>query len=145
MFDYVFYEVIYDMDEKLFKLYDLAVENDISLYEFDCIDKAMIIKCDNDYAIALDMLSIKSEITEKEVLAHELGHFFTSALYDFVTPLTNVKKHELRAEKWAVKTLIPKREYLAAKRWSRNTFELAEELGVSQETILKAEEMYCKV
>lgn len=143
MFDYKFFEVILDMDNTLFKLYDLAVDNDISLYEFDCIDKAMIIKCDDHCAIALDMLSIKSEISEKEILAHELGHFFTNALYDFNTPLTNIAKNELRAEKWAIKALISKSEYLAAKKNTRNIFELAEELSLSIETVIKADNLYC--
>jgi len=143
MFVIMFCEVIFYMDSKLFKLYDLAIENEISLYEFDCIDKAMIIKCDDNYAIALDMLSIKSEIAEKEILAHELGHFFTDALYDFNTPLTNIAKNELRAEKWAIKALISKSEYLAAKKNTRNIFELAEELSLSIETVIKADNLYC--
>lgn len=145
MFDYKFFEVILDMDNTLFKLYDLAVDNDISLFEFDCIDKAMIIKCDDHFAIALDMLSIKSEITEKEALAHELGHFFTNALYDFTTPLINITKNELRAEKWAIKALVSKREYLAAKNCSRNIFELAEDLNLSIETVIKADQIYCSI
>lgn len=103
----------------------------------------MIINVDDSYAIALDMLSIKSEITEKEALAHELGHFFTNALYDFTTPLINVTKNELRAEKWAIKALVSKREYLAAKNCTRNIFELAEELNLSIEMILKADSLYC--
>ena len=37
----------------------MAVDNDIELYEFECIEKAIIIKLDNAYAIALNMLSIK--------------------------------------------------------------------------------------
>lgn len=131
------------MDKTLYELYDLAVENNIQLYEFDCIDKAMIISIDDTFAIALDMLSIKSEITEKEALAHELGHFFTNALYTFQTPLTNIAKYEKRADKWAVKKLIPKSKYLAVKKWARNTYELAEELDVSIEMIIKADELYC--
>jgi len=131
------------MDKILYRLYDMAVDNDIELYEFDCIDKAMLIKIEDTYAIALDMLSIKSEISEKENLAHELGHFFTNALYTDHTPLLNVAKYERRADNWAIRTLIPRAKYLEAKRWARNTYELAEELDVSIETVIKADEMYC--
>lgn len=141
LFVFMFCEVY--MDKTLFKLYDLVVDNDIEIYEFDCIDSAMIIKIEGTYAIALDMLTIKSEITEKEVLAHELGHYFTNALYTFKTPLLNIDKYEKRADKWAIKTLISKSKYLAAKRYARNTYELTEELDVSIETVIRADEMYC--
>ncbi len=67
----------------------------------DCTNKplkAFIIKIDNIYYIMID--SSASYEAKKEMLAHELAHYFTNTLYDQESSLEEIQDKELVANKF---------------------------------------------
>ena len=46
-------------------------------------------------------------VQEKEALAHELGHCKTGSFYNRHAALDIRQKHENRADKWAIRQLVP--------------------------------------
>lgn len=72
-------------------------------------------------------------------LAHELGHCMTGSFYNIYSPLDVRKKHEYRANKWAVQSLITE-EALDEAVAAGNTelWQLAEHFGVTEDFMKKA-------
>lgn len=93
-------------------------------------------------AIVMDSSKIPTSAEETVILAHEVGHCETGAFYD-ENSLELRSRCEYRADKWAIKILIPK-ENLAKTLESGITqsWELAEHFGVTEEFILKACRLY---
>ena len=96
----------------------------------------------DDYYIALDEQSLESTAEARCRLAHEAGHCITGSFYNLYAPLDRRSKHERRADKWAVKKLIPKAELEAQLRQGLEPYELAEYFNVTEEFIHKALEFY---
>ena len=93
-------------------------------------------------AIVMDSSKIPTSAEEKVILAHEVGHCETGAFYD-ENSLELRSRCEYRADKWAVKMLIPKDSLSQAlKSGITRTWELAEHFGVTEEFILKACRLY---
>ena len=93
-------------------------------------------------AIVMDSSKIPTSAEEKVILAHEVGHCETGAFYD-ENSLELRSRCEYRADKWAVKMLIPKDSLSQAfKSGIIRTWELAEHFGVTEEFILKACRLY---
>lgn len=93
--------------------------------------------------IAIDYTKIKSPIHEKELLAHELGHYETGAFYNVATPLLTRSKCESKAQRKAISILVPEDEFWAAiDKGCEEYWELAEHFNVSYEFIIKAMEYY---
>ena len=59
------------------------------------------------YAIALDPWKLRSITQETVCLAHELGHCKTGSFYNRHAALDIRQKHENRADKWAIRQLVP--------------------------------------
>lgn len=59
------------------------------------------------YAIALDPWKLGSLAQETVCLAHELGHCKTGSFYNRHAALDIRQKHENRADKWAIRQLVP--------------------------------------
>ena len=57
--------------------------------------------------IAMDVDKFENSIEEKEVLAHEMGHIETGSFYNFFSPFDIKAKHENKANKQAIKKLVP--------------------------------------
>ena len=72
-------------------------------------------------------------------LAHELGHCVTGSFYNRYAALDVRRRHENRADKWAVKKLLTA-EALdeAVAEGYTEMWELAERFGVTQEFMEKA-------
>ena len=64
--------------------------------------------------IGLDYSRLKTEADERVHLAHELGHCATGAFYNRYAKLDLLQKHENRADKWAIRRLIPRQDLDAA-------------------------------
>lgn len=84
-----------------------------------------------------------SGASEKVCLAHELGHCLTNSFYNVYSPLDIRGKHEKRADKWAIKKLVPKTAFeRAIKNGYDNIYSLAEYFGVTADFMQKAVELY---
>jgi len=94
------------------------------------------------------VIAINKHMTNKEkicVLAHELGHHFTT--YGNILDQSKVenRKQEHRACAWSYKELIPLRSFLEAHQKGIYTrYELAEFLEVTEEFLEKAIQYYKK-
>ena len=98
-----------------------------------------IMDLDGECFVALDPSRISSETDERNKLAHELGHCITGAFYNEYSGYDCRQYHENRADKWAIRELIPVEELDDAVAMGRaEIWELAEHFGVAEEFIKKA-------
>ena len=78
----------------------------------------------------------KEELTH---LGHELGHCLTGSFYNVYSPFDLRRRHENRADKWAVRTLIPAQALdEAVAEGVCSLWELAEHFSVTEEFMRKA-------
>lgn len=86
------------------------------------------------------------EMTEQELIvhkAHELGHCVTGSFYNRYSKFDIISKHEYRADKWAIKKLVPKDELVSVmKKGTQEIWLLAEKFNVTESFMIKACEMY---
>lgn len=124
-------------------LYKIAQSNNIDV---DCMHlknmQCVSFPLDNTDCIIIDPFKLKSCCDEKEKLAHEIGHCVTGSFYNENSPLDIRAKHERRADRWAIKKLIPKDELETAYKNCRNRYELSEHFGVTEEFMQKALDYY---
>lgn len=124
-------------------LFDEIERNNIEVYLGSMpAAKSASANIGNDYYIALDEQSLESTAEARCRLAHEAGHCITGSFYNLYAPLDRRSKHERRADKWAVKKLIPKAELEVQLRQGLEPYELAEYFNVTEEFIHKALEFY---
>ena len=90
-------------------------------------------------AIAMDLPGRRSGTEQRVRLAHELGHCVTGSFYNRWSPCDVRKRHENRADKYAVQSLIPA-EALdeAVAQGYTEQWELAEYFGVDVAFLRKA-------
>ena len=78
-------------------------------------------------------------VQERVHLGHEIGHCVTGSFYNRYAAADSRDRHENRADKWAVKQLIPVEELdKAVAEGCTEIWELAERFGVTEEFIRKA-------
>ena len=87
----------------LYELYEIADENAINV---DYFPKRQAVSISIPDSIAIDIDKIETCREEKAVLAHELGHCMTGSFYTIST-IDNRGRMEERANRWAIKTLLP--------------------------------------
>lgn len=130
---------------KLNELYNIAENNNIHVFCFDLPTSQSLSLMDyngNCY-IGIDPFSLNTYSDEIEHLAHELGHCMTGSFYNRHAVCDIIEKHEKRADKWAVKKLIPFDVFKAAlENGHSEIWELAEYFDVSERLIIKAFELY---
>lgn len=91
------------------------------------------------YAIALDPWKLGTLAQETVCLAHELGHCETGSFYNRFAKLDVRQQHENRADKWAIRRLVPAEELDAAMADGCDTIPaLADRFGVTEPFIRKA-------
>lgn len=91
------------------------------------------------YAIALDPWKLGSLAQETVCLAHELGHCETGSFYNRFAKLDVRQRHENRADKWAIRRLVPEDDLDAAMADGCNTIPaLADRFGVTEPFMRKA-------
>lgn len=133
------------MAVELLDLYIEAEENDVDIMSVDTdVTKSMSVMSDLDNCyIGLNPLTIDTTAEEKVLLAHELGHCMTGAFYNQYSKLDIREKHERRADKWAIKKLIPVDELKRAVKSGRESrYELAEYFNVTEDFMQKAMDYY---
>lgn len=121
----------------LLELYNLAEERDIDVDYFPM--RELISVSFPEGWIAIDVNKISDSIEEKVHLAHELGHCETGSFYDIHSKYDIRAKHENRADKWAIKKLIPRDELKEAVSCGLyEVWELAEYFEVTYQFMEKA-------
>ncbi|MBR3144415.1 MAG: ImmA/IrrE family metallo-endopeptidase [Clostridia bacterium] len=124
------------------RLYAIAEKNGITVDRFD-MQKTLSasVVMDNRCYIAVD--NCLSGRKEKVSLAHEVGHCVTGSFYNMYAPLDIRKKHEKRADRWAIKKLIPRSAFKkAVKGGADNLFALSEFFEVTPDFMQKAIDYY---
>lgn len=91
------------------ELYDYAVKRGIGVYWFDldATESLSYMEEDKRCYIAMDPWCLRTLAEEKTKLAHELGHCETGSFYNRYAKLDLRQKHENRADKWAIRQLVP--------------------------------------
>ena len=130
---------------ELLELYQLADEEHIPVYSFDLPQTHSLSLMNNDgsCAVAIDPFGLNSTKDETIRLAHELGHCITGSFYNRYSDFDIKEKSEYKANKLAIKKLIPKDELQAAfKQGYTEPWTLAEYFNVTEEFVIMAVNYY---
>ncbi|MBR7060119.1 MAG: ImmA/IrrE family metallo-endopeptidase [Eubacterium sp.] len=129
------------MTEKIVN--DIAINNSITIidYPFESL-QACCLESDNKYYIGINEKSFENNAQKNTAKAHELGHCMTGALYCPSAPLFTQEKCEYRANRWAIRKLIPKKKLLDYLKKGYQLWEIAEELDVTEEFLQMAYRHY---
>ena len=128
----------------LLSLYEYADNANI---EIDCFRmgkaECFSIVDEKGKVIVFDPYKLKSDISEKVKLAHEIGHHATGAFYDLYADNILRARCEYRANKWAIKKLIPKDELIEALEGGYiDVYELSEYFSVTEDFMTRALKAY---
>lgn len=129
---------------KLFAVYQELRDAGAALYRWRIpAHKATTLELDGDYAVFIDPEQIDSLAEELWLLAHEAGHVMTGTTHKVYSALDLVERHEERANRWAIRRLIPREEWDAALgNGYTEPWELAEYFNLPEHFILKAAHYY---
>lgn len=124
-------------------LYELARQENIQVLTFPLRENGSMSVMTERGACFIGMDPSISGSRERVHLAHELGHCVTGSFYNIYATVDSRRRHENRADKWAVKQLIPV-EALddAIAQGDTQLWQLAERFGVTEEFIKKAVTYY---
>ena len=124
------------------ELYDFAENRDIMILNGRLSRPALAINDSGKCTVVIDDKKIASETDELVKAAHEIGHCETGAFYDMHS-LETRSRCEYRADKWAVKKLVPIDElYNALRNGIKEIWELADRFGVTEDFMKKACRFY---
>ena len=126
-------------------LYALAEEEHIEIFAFSLpsTSSVSIMELDGTCYIGIDPFRVDSYVQEAQHLAHELGHCITGSFYNQYSNCDIRARHEYKANKWAIKKLIPQDELKAAVNSGfTEPWELAEYFNVPVPFMQKAVEYY---
>lgn len=112
----------------------MNTKNDIS---------AMSIVIKDKYGIFINYNKFKNSNEEFNALAHEYGHCATGSLHRINSPFDIIAKHENIANRRAVEEFLPVCELKrAAKHGCQYAYEIAEYLGVPEQFVKQAIDIY---
>lgn len=116
-------------------LYAFADKRGHVVEPFDCGQRAALtLQMEGRCYIALDPLKLSSSADEMTKLGHELGHCEQGAFYNQYSPCDVKQKHENRANKWAIKQLVPEQElYNAYASGCTTPWDLADRFNVTED------------
>ncbi len=126
-------------------LYRYAEQQDIDvdLFSMELATSLSVPLPDGRYAIAINPWKMTSLAMETVCLAHEIGHCETGSFYNQFAVCDIRKKHENRADKWAIRRLVTRAEYEAALADGCTELSaLANHFGVTPEFMRKAVCLY---
>lgn len=127
------------------RLYNLAKQENITVEAFalNSREALSITGADGQCYVAIDPQNITSLADERTKLAHELGHCMTGSFYNVYSSFDSRKRHENRADRWAIKKLIPEDELKKAMANGYTAlWELADLFGVNEDFMRKAVSLY---
>lgn len=125
----------------LIDLYDYAEEKgiDVDWVSMRRADSLSIELPDGSQCIAIDPWKMDTVEKETVSLAHELGHCSTGSFYNRYAKRDVMQKHENRADKWAIKRLVPVEELVkAVTEGHTELWDLADYFGVTEDFMKKA-------
>lgn len=127
------------------ELYNLAEKESVTVAAFSLSKREALSTMDSDGQcyVAIDPEKLSSTADEKTKLAHELGHCATGSFYNVYSPCDSRQRHENRADKWAIKKLIPEDELEeAVADGYTEIWELADFFEVTEDLMRKAVSWY---
>lgn len=122
-------------------LYVLAEQQNIEVIEANLPENGSLsIMDDNGKCyIGIDESIMDGDALELVHMGHELGHCLTGSFYNRYTKFDVRQRHENRADKWAVRQLIPVVDLdEAVADGCCEIWELAERFGVTEQFMKKA-------
>ena len=126
-------------------LYEIAEQQNIQVYHFPLpkVGSVSVMDAAGQCSIGLDLPHRRTRNELRVRLAHELGHCVTGSFYNRYSPADNRKRHENRADKFAVHTLIPEAAlHEAVSQGCTEPWELADRFGVDEAFLRKAVCLY---
>ena len=122
-------------------LYDLARQQNIEVLSYPMPENGSmsVMLEDGSCFIGMDDGLRDGGAQERVHLSHELGHCVTGSFYNIYAAIDYRQRHENRANKWAIQTLIPV-EALddAIAEGCTEVWELADRFQVTEDFIRKA-------
>jgi len=126
------------------EVYKVIAEEGAVLEEFSLTNReALSILTPDGMFIAVDKDKIGTPEQWIVVTMHEAGHCATGSFYTEKFPFETRRRLEERADRWAIKKLVPEAELNeAVSKGITSPWELAEHFNVTEEFIRKAVEYY---
>ena len=122
-------------------LYRIAQEQNIDVLTFPMPENesVSVMLPDGRCFIGMDK-SVRENSAEENVhMAHEIGHCVTGAFYNSYSPVDIRQKHEHKADKWAIRQLIPQDKLTeAVEAGITEPWDLAELFDVTVQFMMKA-------
>ena len=125
---------------ELRRLYDFARQQNIEVFPYPLPKTGSLsfMEDTGECYIGMDDSIRDGDVQERVHLGHELGHCVTGSFYNIHAAVDCRRRHENKADKWAVRTLIPVEELDdAIAEGCTEVWELAERFGVTEEFIRK--------
>lgn len=122
-------------------LYHLASKENIEVLQFPMPNNgSMSVMSDTGKCyIGMDEAILDGGPDELVHLSHELGHCITGSFYNIYAAVDCRQRHENRADKWAIRELIPEESLdEAVADGYTETWQLAERFGVTEQFMKKA-------
>lgn len=121
-------------------LYDHAQKQNIEVLQYPLpqTGSMSIMLDDGSCYIGMDPIIQDGDIQERVHLGHELGHCVTGSFYNIYAAIDHRQRHENRADKWAIRYLIPVEDLdEAVAEGYTELWELADHFGVTEDFIKK--------
>ena len=122
-------------------LYDIAKQQHIEVLPFPLPENGSmsVMREDGACFVGMDPSVCDGDVQERVHLSHELGHCITGSFYNIYAAIDYRRRHENRADKWAITTLIPVDDLDdAVAQGCTEAWELAERFGVTEDFVRKA-------
>ena len=122
-------------------LYDLAKQQNIEVFDFSLPETgsmSVMLEAGKCF-VGMDASVRDGDAQERVHLGHELGHCVTGSFYNIHAAADCRQKHENKANKWAIRQLIPVDDLdEAIAGGCTEIWELAERFGVTEEFMRRA-------
>lgn len=131
--------------KNILSLYRYAEKRNIEISAFPLPETAsMSIEAESGNCyIGIDYSKFDDEASERVHLGHEIGHCVTGSFYNRNAKMDIRQKHENRADKWAIRRLIPAKDLdKAVAEGHTEIWDLADYFGVTEEMMRKAVCLY---
>ncbi len=125
---------------RLSEMYRKAEELEIQVLQLPMASLQAVSTPDNFIGIDPDKLEDREELV---CLAHEMGHCATGSFYTSETPILDRTRLEQRADRWAIRQLVPLEELKSLLRSGECRWdEAAEHFQVTEDFMRKAVAFY---
>lgn len=122
-------------------LHALAAQENIPIVSFPlrATRSMSVMSPEGNCCIGMDESVCDGDVRERVHLSHELGHCITGAFYNIYAAVDSRRRHENRADKWAIEALIPLSDFDDAIACGiTELWALAEHFGVTEDFMRKA-------